>query len=101
MIKDMGKEYDIDGTLIFEGEYINGKKNGNGKEYSFDTIRFEGEYLSGKRNGKGKKYYFNGDLEFEGKYLYSYKLYGKNYIKGKLEYEGEYLYDKKLEWKRI
>ena len=30
---------------------------------------FEGEYLNGKKNGKGKEYYYNGNLKFEGKYL--------------------------------
>jgi len=32
-------------------------------------IIFEGEYLNGKRNGKGKEYYNNGKLQFEGEYL--------------------------------
>ena len=46
------KEYHND-ELIFEGEYLNGKKwNGNGKEYSFyGELIFEGEYLKGQRNG--------------------------------------------------
>ena len=30
---------------------------------------FEGEYLNGKRNGKGKEYDFNGKLKFEGEFL--------------------------------
>ena len=30
---------------------------------------FEGEYLNGERNGKGKEYYDNGILKCEGKYL--------------------------------
>jgi len=40
--------------LIFEGEYIEGKINGKVKEYYDDgTIKFEGEYLNGNRwNGK-------------------------------------------------
>ena len=29
--KGKGKEYDYYGTLIYEGEYINGLKNGKGK----------------------------------------------------------------------
>ena len=72
-------------------------KNGEGyiKEYDFKgKLIFEGEYLNGFRNGKGKEYYHD-KLEFEGEYLYSQKLSGKNYIDGKLEYEGEYLYNKK------
>ena len=46
------------GTLLYEGEYLNGEWNGKGKEYGFDgKIKFEGEYLKGKRwSGKGKEY---------------------------------------------
>ena len=28
-----GKEYYLDGNLKFQGEYLNGNKNGIGKEY--------------------------------------------------------------------
>ena len=41
-------------------------------------MTFEGEYLNDERNGKGKCYK-NGILEFEGEYLYGYKLRGKIY----------------------
>jgi len=49
------KEY-YDGKLIFEGEYLDGDKNGKVKEYNVynGKLEFEGEYLKGKRNGKGK-----------------------------------------------
>jgi len=47
-------EYDEFGDILFEGEYLNGKRNGKGKEYNNDEIIFEGEYLNGKRNIKGK-----------------------------------------------
>ena len=62
--------------MIFEGEYKNRKRNGEGKEYyNNGKIKFEGEYLKGKiiggvgydnegniilrikRNGNGKEYY--------------------------------------------
>ena len=60
----------MDGKLIFEGEYLNDKRNGKGKEYYIKgELKFEGEYLNGKRNGKGKEYYKNGKLIFEGEYL--------------------------------
>ena len=43
-------------NLIFDGEYLNGKKwNGKGKEYDDCKLIFEGEYLNGQRNGKGKE----------------------------------------------
>ena len=53
--------YDDD-SYIFEVEYLNGEKNGKGKEYFYDNnkskykLRFEGEYLNGERNGKGKEF---------------------------------------------
>ena len=56
----IGKEYDgLTDTLMFEGKFKNGERNGKGKEYNFwhyNVIDFEGEYLNGKRNGKGKEY---------------------------------------------
>ena len=51
------KEFNENNELIFEGEYLNGEKNGKGKEYDKYRLIFDGEYLNGKRNGKGKEYY--------------------------------------------
>ena len=80
------KEYDYYGILIYEGEYLNGVKNGKGKEYNFiGKLEFEGEYLNGKRNGKGKEYYNNGQLKFEGEYKNDKRLFGEGYdIKGNI-----------------
>ena len=45
-----GKEYNEDGELIFEGEYLNGIRwNGKGKEFFRGKLKFEGEYLNGKK----------------------------------------------------
>ena len=82
----IGKEFSLyTNILLFEGEYLNGKKNGKGKEYFGDrTIKFEGEYLNGRRNGKGKEYNY-GKLKFEGEYLNGkgkeYNYNGKLYLK--------------------
>ena len=58
------KEY-YNRELKFEGEYINGERNGKGKGYDFDgRLRFVGEYLNGKSNGKGKEYDKDGKLRF-------------------------------------
>ena len=75
-----GKEYEGD-ELVFEGEYLNGKRwNGKGKEYFDDKLLFEGEYLNGKRwNGYGKEYDWFHKLEFSGEYI--------NGEKKKLEYD--------------
>ena len=89
-----GKEYDNNGDLLFEGEYLNGKKNGKGKLYNnLGIIIFEGAYLNNKKNGKGKEYYNNGDLLFEGEYLDDKKNgKGKEYYdNGEIKFEGNYL----------
>ena len=89
-----GKEYDCD--KIFEGEYLNGIKNGKGIEYNKKGILFEGEYLNGKKwNGIAKEY-FNSPhpIKFYGHY-YEGKKIGKEYdIDGQLIFEGKYLNDK-------
>ena len=115
-----GKEY-ADSKLIFEGDYMNGKRNGKGKEYDNGELIFDGDYIDGKicngiykqydlyskrllfeieykqgeKNGKGKEYNNNGELIFEGEYLYNHKKSGKEYINNRIEYEGEFLFDRK------
>ena len=43
--------------MVFDGEYLNGKKNGKFKQYNNeDKLIYEGEYLNGKLNGKLNKY---------------------------------------------
>ena len=86
------KEYEgYNDSSIYEGEYLNGKRNGRGKEYYYDgTLLFEGEYLNGKKHGKGKEYYYKGTLRYEGEYLNGEKNgKGKEYNKDHLIYEGE------------
>ena len=73
--KTKGKEFNgYKDILIYEGEYLYGKRNGKGKEYNyFGQLEYEGEYLNGKRNGKGKEY-DNDKLIFEGEYLNDKKI---------------------------
>ena len=81
--------------MIFEGEYINGKRNGRGKELDcYGNILFEGKYLNGKRNGKGKEYDYSGNLIFEGVYLNGKIWIGKEYAKNGNFYQ-EINYQKK------
>ena len=86
-----GKEYNSNGILIFEGEYLNGKRNGKGKEY-YDSLGliFEGEFLNGRRNGKGIGYYKYGGILFEGEYIYG-KVWNIKYYDG----NGKILYELK------
>ena len=85
------KDYNNSGELIFDGEYLNGKKNGMMKEYCNGKLIFDGEYLNGEKHGKIKEYW-NGKLTFDGEYLNG-KKHGmiKEYWDGKLTFDGEYL----------
>ena len=83
-------DYD-DENNIFEGEYLNGERNGIGRDYKiFENayLIYEGEYLNGNRNGKGKEYLgvdieFGigefGKLLFEGEYVNGKRWNGKGY----------------------
>ena len=56
--------------------------NGKGKLYWNNYLTFEGEYLNGKKNGKEKEYYNKkGKLKFEGEYLNDKKWVGTLYDK--------------------
>ena len=71
-----GKEY-FGNEMIFEGEYINDKRNGKGKQYWISKLKYEGEFKDDKRNGKGKEYDYNGNIIFEGEYLNGKRLIRK------------------------
>ena len=95
----IGRIFDsYENKILFEGKYINNKKNGKGKEFDEEgNIIFEGEYFKDKKikgkgydkkgnlileikgNGRGKEYYNNGNLQFEGEYLNDRKWNGKIY----------------------
>ena len=49
-------EIDIEDYKKLKGRYKVGEKNGEAKEYDLykDILLFEGQYLEGKRNGNGK-----------------------------------------------
>ena len=91
----------MSGLINFEGEYVNGERNGKGKEYDEnDNLLFEGEYLNGEWS-KGKEYDEFGNIIFEGVFLNGKKWKGnglrngkgKEYEYDKCIFEGEYLND--------
>ena len=89
-------------NVIFEGEYINGEKNGKGIQFIFNNNsafpdeKFEGNYSNGKKHSIGKEYDEENNLIFQGYYLYNYKSKGTEYYNdGKVKYVGEYLFNQK------
>ena len=85
--------------IEYEGDYLNGIRQGKGKEFNGSRISFEGENKNNKRNWKGIEYDEKDKLKYEGEYLD-----GKRNGKGKeindnykchSEFEGEYLNGKR------
>ena len=78
---------------IQEGNYIDGKKEGNWKSYySGGILKSEITYKHGEKYGKAKIYFENGNLAEEGvwlidKWVDKYKVYYQN---GKLSYVWNY-----------
>jgi len=61
------KQYYENGKLMYEGEWQDGKRHGQGKGYDENgTLRYEGELQDGMAHGKGKEYDENGTLMHEG-----------------------------------
>ena len=98
--------------MIFEGEYLNGKRHGYGKEFESGRLIFEGEYKNDKQwNGKIIEYYLSNIIIFgerninkRGRFQYYFKkrfegefkngiINGKGkeyYVNDKIKFEGEY-----------
>ena len=88
--------YGYNDQILFEGEYLNGQRNGNGTLYNEDgVIIFEGKFLNGRKHGKGKEYNDDGELIFDGEFTNNQRKRGKEFVNGSLEYEGNYLFNKK------
>lgn len=90
-----GKLYDKFGMIKYEGDFAEGRKNGFGIEYDkyshnklFEgyykenlrhgigaelwangTIKYKGEWAKGMRQGRGIEYDYDGNKQFEGKWL--------------------------------
>ena len=67
--KELQKELlvDIEDYKKSSGKYKIGKNDGLVKEYILNTniLIFEGEYLNGKKNGQGKEFYRYDKLKFQ------------------------------------
>ena len=64
-----GKEFVNGGkTVVYLGEWKNGKREGVGTEYKGMTAVYIGEWKNGKRDGKGKEMDENGRVVYEGEW---------------------------------
>ena len=71
--------YNKNNIIKYEGNFIKGIFQGNGR-YNWENGEYYiGQWLNGERNGKGIQYYANGNVKYEG-----------NFIKGIFQGNGRY-----------
>lgn len=79
-----GKIYDKNSKIVFSGDFIKDKTEGNGKLYFIDGGYFIGQFKNGKLNGKGKLFSKDGIILYElifnnGKLISKEKKTNNNY----------------------
>ena len=63
-----GIKYNRDGTVRYEGDYVNDFPDGNGKAYWENGDYYIGQFKSNLRHGKGTMYNKNGNILFQGNF---------------------------------
>jgi hypothetical protein len=63
-----GKTYDSEGRLVYEGEYLNGQRNGKGVFYLQNGDCFKGDFKNDCFHGAGI-YYWNDNISWSGSFV--------------------------------
>ncbi|EPY30892.1 hypothetical protein STCU_02527 [Strigomonas culicis] len=75
----------------YKGDYVRGKRTGQGIMKNKDATIYKGEFLDNKRHGQGVFYYINGDI-FSGNWKNGFKHgYGTYHFAQGGEYRGEWV----------
>ena len=74
--------YYNNGNIRYEGDYIDGKCEGNGIYYYENGHYYKGQFKNDLKEGKGVLYYKNGNIRYDG-----------DFIEDKAEGNGTYTYD--------
>ena len=69
--KKSGKSTDYyeDGSIKYEGEFLDDEYNGKGKLYYSNGEYYEGQFKNGKKDGIGCEFYKNGKKKYDGKFV--------------------------------
>lgn len=90
VLQGEGKEYDGEGLLIYQGQFRDGLRSGNGEEFRSGVLVYEGQFAEGLYNGRGKLYE-DSHLLYEGQFADGkYAGRGALYAGGVLICEGEF-----------
>lgn len=65
VLQGKGKEYDAEGLVSYEGQFLDGLRSGEGKAYENGVLCYEGQFADDLYQGRGKLYQ-DGALHYEG-----------------------------------
>ena len=65
VLQGNGKEYDAEGLVSYEGQFLDGLRSGEGKAYEAGVLCYEGQFADDLYQGRGKLYQ-DGALSYEG-----------------------------------
>ncbi len=82
---------ELDNNISYEGEWLNGRREGNGIQIWADGSRYVGEWRNNKACGRGTLYHADGDV-YEGEWLNDKASGFGTYTHGNgAQYVGEWL----------
>lgn len=85
---------ELENGISYEGEWLNGLREGQGQQIWSDNSRYEGEWKNNKANGRGILYHSDGDA-YDGEWLDDKASGFGTYIHSNgSEYVGEWREDK-------
>ena len=64
-----GTIYYKDDSIMYEGDFVNGNEEGNGKYFSKDHDYYIGEWSKGKKHGNGIILSEKGEIKYEGRFI--------------------------------
>ena len=86
------KLHDTNGTLIYEGDILNGKFDGYGTLYNNGGKEvYQGDFSQGSYNNYGTQYANDGSISYQGQTLYGVKDgFGSEILSNGYKYNGNY-----------
>lgn len=67
VLQGRGEDYDENGLLAYEGQFLDGVRSGEGTAYEDGVLCYEGQFAGGLYEGRGRRYQ-DGALAYEGSF---------------------------------
>ena len=68
LLEEKGKEYDSNGIISYEGDFLHGQRSGQGTAYRNGLLSYKGDFLAGVPSGNGTSYNSDGEMIYQGQF---------------------------------